>query len=308
MLDTALVGALAPHLSRVAAAVLAAWPEHLSFLMQRFGEDNRCIDIVAEEAARAIVALYGEQLRTLGDDYRWTCNQLLQEELFFRRYGHYRRSRFSEVDHEVYANANFMARYLNGLLLSQVLWSNHSMVLTRFVEDFLPSCKEGLLIEFGPGHGLFMYFAACCGRFSAVRGWDISETSAAMTRSNLAKLGVGDRATVETVDAGTGSSQPAADAIVLSEILEHVEDPIGLMRSARSHLRDCGRLFINVPINSPAPDHIFLWKTPESVVQDVVNAGLRVEQQWLAPATGYTLERALQRNVTINVVIVARYG
>jgi len=294
-----------PNLSRIVESVIAVWPEHRSFLSQRLDEAALASSPIVEEACSVILTLHGDALETFAADYRWTCETLLQEEIYFRRNGQYRNSRFEEVNRSVYGNAAYMTRYLNGLLLSQVLWANQAQSLHFFVDNFLVRFDGGSLLEIGPGHGLLMYFAARSARFSNILGWDVSQTSASVTRSNLLKLELSENVHIENVDVFKVDKAPFADAIVLSELLEHVEDPVAFLKAAGRLLRRNGRVFINIPINSPAPDHIFLWRSPEAVFDSIELAGFHVEQHWLAPATGYSVERAQKRCVTINVVMVA---
>jgi SAM-dependent methyltransferase len=95
-------------------------------------------------------------------------------------------------------------------------------------------------------------------------------------------------------------------SIVISEVLEHLERPQVALKNLWKITAPGGIIFLNVPINSPAPDHIFLWHAPEEVVQLVENQGFKIEEFFNAPATGFTEEEALRSKVTINVLLVAR--
>ena len=110
--------------------------------------------------------------------------------LHFRRNGTYRYSKFEDANREVYANAPLMDRYMSGLLLSQVLWSNHLAVFDFYVREFVaqigPTTRH---LEVGPGHGLFLARAAERDAKELV-GWDVSPTSLERTRHCLQQLGV----------------------------------------------------------------------------------------------------------------------
>jgi hypothetical protein len=67
-----------------------------------------------------------------------------------------------------------------------------------------------------------------------------------------------------------------------------------------------GRAFINVPVNSPAPDHITLYRSPEDVVEAVKQAGFEVDDVLFAPTTGASLSRARKLSLAISTVVVAR--
>ncbi len=81
-------------------------------------------------------------------------------------------------------------------------------------------------------------------------------------------------------------------SVVLSEILEHLEDPVGALRAAAAWMRPGAWLWVNVPVNSPAPDHIFLLRTPEEAVELVRTAGFTPVDTAFYPMTGRTLDEA----------------
>jgi trans-aconitate methyltransferase len=121
----------------------------------------------------------------------------------------------------------------------------------------------------------------------------------------LDRFGLGDRARLECRDALADGAGEAFDTLVLSEVLEHVEDPLAVLSALHGRLAPGGRLFVNVPINSPAPDHIYLLQTPEEAESLVGRAGFHVEAVHLFPVAGYTAEKALRHRVTVSVVVIA---
>ena len=90
-----------------------------------------------------------------------------------------------------------------------------------------------------------------------------------------------------------------------SEVLEHLEDPAAALDVLGKLLAPGGRIFINVPANSPAPDHIYLFRNPEELVQMMEGLGFRVLQTFFAPITGATMERARRQELTISCVVIA---
>jgi hypothetical protein len=71
-------------------------------------------------------------------------------------------------------------------------------------------------------------------------------------------------------------------------------------------MRPGAALWIHVPVNSPAPDHIYLLRTPEDAVELVRRAGFEPVDTAFYPMTGQSLERARKHAFTISVVIAAR--
>jgi hypothetical protein len=67
-----------------------------------------------------------------------------------------------------------------------------------------------------------------------------------------------------------------------------------------------GRIFINVPLNSPSPDHIYLLSTPEEVNALVESAGLTVERMSLFATQGKRIEPALANRISVSAGVIAR--
>ena len=291
-----------PAVGRLLEIQLQVWPEHEKFLTKRFA----ATDLEAADRVAELVLRLADDLRVIASDYRWLCDRLYEEELHLRRTGSYRLARFDDAVREVYGNHEFMTRYMNGLLISQVWWENHTRVIDHYSREFLAQNKEGYAhLEIGPGHGLLLYFAARDPRAASVSAWDLSDASIDATREALGRLDVPRQVRLEKrdlFDAPIGDQR--FDSIVLSEVCEHLEDPEKALRQIRAHLAPAGRLFVNVPVNSPAPDHIYLLKTPEEAIEMVRQSGYDVVEQRFFPMTGYSEDKARKNGLTISCVIV----
>ncbi len=149
-----------------------------------------------------------------------------------------------------------------------------------------------------------MYFAAADKRAGAVTAWDISEASIDLTREALTKLGLTAMPSLELVDM-FAEPRGSFGSVVFSEVLEHMENPREALEVIRSVLAPGGRLFLNMPINSPAPDHLFNAESPEALESFVVSCGYRILDRAFFPATNQSLELARKRKLTISCVFVA---
>ncbi len=304
----------AAYLDDLIARVLARWPGHAGYIARSFEGREAALIALCDELARIVLILGAAApggIESLIDDYRFLCESIvLPEELHFRRHGTYRLASFADAERECYANAAFMNRYMNGLLVSNILWSNHAQAFEAYVNGYLPRLPAGgAHLEIGPGHGLFLFFAARQSRLARIEGWDVSPTSIANTGSALATLGVQrpvDLKLVNLFDAPAAGAAGGFDGIVMSEILEHLEDPVAAMRAASRHLKPGGRLWVNVPANSPSPDHIFLVNSLDHAVSLVNDAGLDVVDSAAFPMSGATLEKAVKRKLSISCVVLAR--
>lgn len=310
-MDVALPG---PSTRTIIDRIGQIWPEHAGYLRKSFnGRDAPVLD-VSEQLSSAILSLAsgdGARLDALIADYRFLCEEIiLPEEFHFRRNGSYRLGSFAEANRECYSNGPFMDRYMNGLLLSVVLWSNHAHAFSHFVKGYLPQLHDGARhLEIGPGHGLLLYFAAATRRLGHIAAWDVSPTSIAKTRHALDLLGIEqpvDLIVQDVFEAPEPGPHERFDSIVMSEVLEHLETPVEALRSAARWLEPGGQLWINVPANSPAPDHIFLFESLDHAEQLVWDAGLEVVEARAFPMSGATLERAVKHKLSISCSVLAR--
>lgn len=298
---------LGPATRRLVDAVLASWPQHQKYLGKSFADRDEATAALAERTASLIELLvdgdYGAPVR----GYRWMCDMVMGEELAFRRSGQYRHSTFAEVNEAVYQNRDDMAAYMDGLLASSVLWSQHARTMAFYVQRFLGQNGDGYRhLEVGPGHGLLAYYAASDPRCTSVTGWDISPASLDMTRHALGKLGVDRPVDLQIQDITRPPQvEEAFDSIVISEVCEHLEDPVSALRTLRSVLADDGRLYVNVPCNAPAIDHIFLLRSPEEAIAMVQAAGFRVVDADHSPVAGYSLDRARRLQASISCAMTA---
>ena len=302
-----------PKLAGLVNEILAIWPDHDRFLEKSLGDRDQEFMLHSEKLASMISRLSSAidgGLRTLANDYRFLCQEIvLPEELHFRRTGSYRLSRFEDAMREVYGDRAFMARYMNGLLVSDVIWINHCRGLQHYV-NFISQLKpEAEVLEIGPGHGLLLYLARERQDLKRLSAWDVSQASLDMSRHALETLGAGRPVTFELkniFDQSIIDPENAGlfDAIVLSEVLEHLEHPDQAVRVLHHLCKPGGRVWINVPANSPAPDHLYLVSEPKQAEELVRSVGFDVVDIASFVMTGTTMERAIKRKLTISCIVV----
>lgn len=294
-----------PHLSTLLDHQLAVYPEHRRYLEKRFTDASAEHLALVNELSGHVLAIAGDNIRTACADYKTLVGWNLDEELFFRRNGRYRLSTFAEANAEYYSKADVMTCYMNGQLLTQVWWRNHTDVYGYFRDTFLPGNRRTFRhLEVGPGHGLTLHLAAAHPNCAVAEGWDISPASLAMTRDALDRVGNTHKIDLLDVDIGNPPAREF-DSIVFSEVLEHLEQPLDALRNLHRLLAKGGRLFVNAPANAPMPDHIYLFRSPEEIVDMMKTAGFEIVDTLFAPPTGSTLEKARKQGLSISAAVIA---
>lgn len=299
-----------PLTLRLTRSVLDVWPEHQGYLTKNFKIRSLAQMAATELGSSCISTLIKGNEERFARNYRWTCDRLNEEELFFHRNGRYRLRTFVEALAEVYSNKDYMARYMDGLLLTQSLWFNHAATLEMFLNRLLPLAKSGArYLEIGPGHGLMTYFAAKTSEIDTLEIWDVSSVSLDETRTALATLGIAKNVSCTEVDILAAAKPPGNyDMIVISEVLEHLERPNRALSLLHSALESGGLIYINIPINSPSPDHIYLFEHPDAGRALVADAGFEIVSEELYATQGKAIEKALHNKISISMGIVARKG
>jgi len=295
-----------PSINQVVDRLLKVWPEHEAYCASRFETDAPEFLARTEEFAVLALKLIGSDLDGYLADYRWMCERFLEEEFYFRRHGTYRLSTFQEAYDEVYNDDDYMSKYVRGILISQIIWDPHAKAFDYFRTEFLPNLPDNArYLEVGPGHGFFLYFASRQTQIDKIVAWDVSKSSIAATTKAIKELGVTKPVDLIEQDVLKAPTEPNSfDGAVISEVLEHLEDPAGALKTLYASLKPGGRIFINVPINSPAPDHIYLWRSTEEFVDFVKAIGFKIHKAEFYPVTGASLERAVKQDLSISCIII----
>jgi 2-polyprenyl-3-methyl-5-hydroxy-6-metoxy-1,4-benzoquinol methylase len=290
------------------ARLLQAWPEHeryLGRLTEALSPQERRL---ADTLADWIALVAGSDLDQVCEDYRWLCREMQDEQLHFARNGAYRLSTFSEAYERVYGNAEYMRRYLNGLLVGRITWIEQLRMLAFYADEFLPSLPDSYdHLEIGPGHGVLLYLACNNPRCATLSAIDVSESSLDLTAECLRRLGARAEPRLICSDVLEGALEPGRrwHGIVLSEVLEHLEAPSLALDHVVESLEPGGRAFITTPANCPMPDHIFLFRSPEEIIECIEAAGLRVLEQRCFTGVGIDEARARKRHLPIACAVIA---
>lgn len=242
----------------------------------------------------------------LAECYNLIVKDTLREQTYFQRHKRYRYSSFDEVAAAVYFDDEYMRKYMHGLAITAYLWPNHRE-LHRYFSATIPMNAAGNYLEIGPGHGMFMMTAMRRSAYSCFDGIDLSPTSAQMTSDLIGSGAFGDfdNFRVFEQDFLEGDLSPNTyAAIVMGEVLEHVERPAVFLDRIRQVATDDAYIFITTPVNAPAIDHIYLFDSYESIESLVLESGLQIKDKMLVPYPGLSVDKSMEECLPINVALV----
>ncbi len=206
----------------------------------------------------------------------------------FLKTGEYARQSAVGLADELYRNEEDMRGfYLDGLLLTYALWPNHSRIFQFFEETILAAPGDSVA-EVGLGHGLMAATLLRAHESLRYSGLDLSPHSLAFTRETFQQLGIDStRWELHEGDATEVSLEiEPASWFVCCEVLEHVDDPVGLLASCRNLIGDDGKGFISTVANLEASDHVYLFRDAGEIHQMVADAGFSLVEERALPLPG----------------------
>ncbi|MCR4591435.1 MAG: class I SAM-dependent methyltransferase [Lachnospiraceae bacterium] len=259
---------------------------------------------------RDILRFYGKQFSTkeIADAYNLIVEDMATETKYFIENGKYRYSSFEEAEKLVYENRDYMTKYMVGLGLSVYLWPNHIKTFHWF-RDIMKNMSGENYLEIGPGHGRYFCEAVNQSGFSVYDAIDVSEASVIQTSEYVKDYLDPDKqkkCRIFRQNAYDYEPGKQYDLIVIAEVLEHLEKPAEMLEKLHSLGRENSYLYVTVPVNAPAIDHIYLFRTIEEVEDIVSKAGFEITDRLYAPGGDMKLERAIKRNNTILVGLLAK--
>lgn len=296
---------LPPALAALVDAIVAQNPMHRGFLLRALAH-TRADDRDRLERYLRFCQARGLATDELAECYLTIVIDTLREQIHFQRNGRYRHSTFAEVAADVYFNDAYMSRYMIGLALTAFLWPNH-LAMFRYFAEQLPTDQTGSYLEIGPGHGYYLMTAMERSAYHAYTAIDISTTSLELARALVTHSGLPGRKdlTLRCEDfLASDLDEESFDAVVMGEVLEHVEDPDAFLARIVTVTRPGAFLFVTTCINAPAVDHITLFPDTATIEALFRRHTLRVRSSLICPYEGRTLEECETKRLAVNVAYV----
>ena len=240
--------------------------------------------------------------------YEVFVNDTLEETKFFFEHGHYRYSTYQEV--ELFMTSkddHYMIAYQVGLLLSQFFWPNHNEMRKRFIQ-LLKNHSGEKYLEVGVGHGFYFKTAIAYSNFQSYTGIDINIDSIEMATQMLNidfdctsrnyELVLTDFLKMDVIE--------KYDAIILSEVLEHVEQPNLFLEKIALLSHKSTWIYVTTAINAPAVDHIYLFRNPDEIYSLFSNCGLTIVDTQLCLYQNKSLDTCLKKLLPVTIMLSAQ--
>ncbi len=265
-----------------------------------FAEDLviRMLEIVDQEDSYNYIA----------KTYLWYTKTIRIEEMYFAKEGHYRHSDYDEVYEKVYGRDDYMSDYVVGLGMTQIFWPNHWDIMKFYLDKFLPKVKKFTsAAEIGVGHGIFHseLLRACPNMTSKLL--DVSPASLNTTLRMIKATGLNpDRAESVLCDVQKGIplQDNSLDALLMGELIEHIQKGEWVMASMSKKMKKDGFCYFSTAANSPAEDHILLFRSIAEIRDFIDRTGWKVEDEHLGTLNNMTVEESEEKGLNINYAAV----
>jgi len=231
------------------------------------------------------------------DCYLRMIEDMLEERYKFIRNGNYSNTSFEDVEKRIYGNSEIMDYHMNGLVLAQYLWFEQYERILFFKKNIKNHIvKKNNYLEIGGGHGLYIFEAI--NTLPEIKQFDLVDIS--QSSLNLAKGILNDnRINFYLKNIFDFKEDEKYDFVTMGEVLEHVENPLDLLKKAGDLLSDEGVFFITTPINSPMIDHIYLFNNEKEIRDIIVKAGFNILEEKIVVSEKISVEKAAKYKVPI---------
>jgi hypothetical protein len=300
----------APNLKKVAEHISAKSPfqkKAVNRLLESAG--HRYIAFAEEFVNRLNRAVdRGESHEYLADAYLAYTKSIRVEEMYFAKEGRYRHSDFQEVYKQVYSRDDYMFDYVVGLGMTQIFWPNHYAIVRFFLDTFIPKVGDFETgAEAGVGHGLFHSELLRGAPKMKTALLDISPVSLKMTLAMIEATGIDTSRTTPKlcdVQREIPLEDGSVDALLLGELIEHIQSGEAVMSTMSKKMKPSGYCFFTSAANSPAEDHILLFRTIEEIRRLLDRCGWKVNDEHLGTLGGMSVEEAERGGHNINYAAV----
>ena len=237
------------------------------------------------------------------NSYKELNNMMLKEQIYFKKKGKYRSENQDYVNDTLYSKSEKMLGHMISLALTQFLWKNHRLMMKYFknnIEKYI--VQKSKCLEIGAGHGLFTKEIFNVNKDIKIDIVDISETSIELSKQIIISTNKNLLKKINFIhqDITTFETSSKYDFISISEVLEHVDDPIILLKSLKDLISFDGVIYMTTCSNCPSIDHVYLFSNVSEIKKMILSIGLEIVDDLIISAEDISLDEALSSKTTLN--------
>lgn len=225
--------------------------------------------------------------KQLADAYSEMVAQMMYCRIQFLRSGEYLSKDQQEAFENVYDDNDTMSQYMFGAALSQFLWKSHHKLLNFYKEHIDKAPEGGNFLEVGCGHGLYVnYVLQHLDNNGTIDVVDISDTSIHLAKSIMKTVNPdnADRVNFIKSDINLYKTDKKYDFVGMGEVLEHVDDPLSVLKVIHSVMSDDAQFFMTTCANCPTIDHVYLFNDVDEIRKMINEAGFDIEKDIVLPS------------------------
>ncbi len=276
-------------------------PEHAAKVSKHLSEFGDEVILKAEFFYQKYSDYLVKENKTLDfgvECYLKMMDAMVKERMKFIRTKKYSSSSFDEVEQRVYANPDVMTYHMHGLVLAQFLWVDQVHRFKFFSQNITKYAQQAKnYLEIGGGHGLYLNEAiASLPQIQQFDLVDISASSLALAKGIIANNNI-NYYHKNIFDFTEKDS--SYDFITIGEVIEHLEDPLAILKKIAKLLSKQGICYITAPINAPMIDHIYLFSNETEIRELFAMAGLEIIEEKIAITDNHTADYAQKYKIPI---------
>ncbi len=213
------------------------------------------------------------------DGYIFFVNEVNRSQIVYEKEKHYRFKSYAEVLPRVYDEQEYMNRYHWGVYVTTFAWAHHLEIYKFYVDHFLSRLlrrSDGTIVDLGSGSGVWSIVALDCLENWRSYGVDISSASVSTCQRMIQAAGLDRRFEVRRGDALTFRPAQTADAAVSCFLLEHLENPRGLLGALHGLIGDRAYAFVTTALTAAEIDHIYEFRAESELLTLAEGSGFRV--------------------------------
>jgi hypothetical protein len=227
---------------------------------------HAAFDFMCDEFMK-VMDLNGYSVTDVVIKYNEMLTSVLKAFIRYHRDGIYPNCSFSEVNARLYSNKFAVESFALASFLSEILWQQHFRLFYWYLDKInLYKSNIHSYLEIGGAHGQYMSY--------------MERLIPEVKKTILSTNPVSDMmvswfsSRFISYDSVKDLENIKYDWITLGETMEHYENPEYYVDLSIRHLNKSGYLFITAPVNAPAPDHVYHYKSSEEVLNFFENKGL----------------------------------